>query len=57
MIMIKWIKKIWRRIFTQSHCTCKDCKNKVQVGTESYLCLMNNGIVHNYGKYCKEYSK
>ena len=57
MIMMKWIKKIWQRIFTQSHCTCKDCKNKVQVGTESYLCLMNNGIVHNYGKCCKEYSK
>lgn len=57
MIMMKWIKKIWQRIFTQSKCTCKDCKNKVQVGAERYLCLMNNGLVNNYGKCCEEYSK
>lgn len=57
MIMMNVIKKIWQRIFTRSHYTCKDCKNKVQVGAESYLCLMNHGIVHNYGKCCEEYSK
>lgn len=51
------IKKIWQRIFTQSKCACKDCKDKVRVGAESYLCLMNQGIVHDYGKCCKEYSK
>lgn len=57
MIMMKWIKKIWQRIFTQSKCTCKDCKNKVRVGAKRYLCLMNNGLVSDYGKCCEKYSK
>ena len=57
MVMMNVIKKIWQRLFTHSQCTCKDCKNKAQVGAESYLCLMNQGIVHDYGKCCEKYSK
>lgn len=55
--MMKNILKILVKIFTQHRCVCKDCKNKVQVGAERYLCLMKNGIVNSYEKCCTEYSR
>ena len=55
--MMKSILKRLVKIFTQRKCICKDCKNKVQVGAERYLCLMKNGIVNNYEKCCTEYSR
>lgn len=57
MIMMNNILMKLKKIFTHSKCTCKDCKNKVQVGSERYLCLMNNGLITNYGKCCEKYSK
>lgn len=57
MIMMKNVLKRLVKIFTQRKCTCKDCKNKVRVGAERYLCLMKNGIVNNYEKCCTEYSR
>lgn len=57
MIMMNNILIKLKKIFTHSKCTCKDCKNKVQVGAERYLCLMDNGLVTNYGKCCEKYSK
>lgn len=57
MIMMKNILKNLVKIFTQRRCVCKDCKNKVQVGAERYLCLMKNGIVNSYEKCCTEYSR
>lgn len=51
MIMLKNIFKKKNRLM------CKDCKNKVQIGSERYLCLMNDLLVNDYGKCCEKYNK
>lgn len=38
-------------------CICKDCKYKVKISHTQYLCLMNNGIINDYGKCCNKYNK
>lgn len=53
MIMWKFLN-IFRN---KENIKCKDCKNKVQIGKERYLCLINDCLVTDYGKCCSKYNK
>lgn len=59
IMMIKYIKRIFKNIFNSHKCQCKDCLNKVRISNDYYLCTKNNylKIVNENEKCCSEYSK